>query len=128
MVRFYDFLFLLVYKFYAPKESGAASSAAGIVGGLQAINILTAYMTVLYFISPQSFYNYGIIILVFLFFQVTTYRRYIYRENNSIQKVEERWLKIDEVRRNRLRIMVILYIFFSIFIFAGLAIYVGSTR
>lgn len=45
---FFDFLFYRICKFYAGfKEKGAESSSTGIVGGLQALNLLTINMLIL---------------------------------------------------------------------------------
>ena len=128
MARFYDFLFYVIYKFYSGKEKGAASSSAGIIGGLQAINVLTTLMLGAFIVFPKEYFNSIIVIVVFVFFQVTTYIRYIYKEKNSAKKLEERWLKMNEAQKKRIRVLGLVYIFSSIFIFVGLAIYVGVRR
>ena len=128
MARFYDFLFYFIYKFYSSKEKGAASSSAGIIGGLQAINVLTVFMLAAFLISPKSHFSKVIMIVVLIFFQVLTYMRYIYGERNSTQKVEERWLRMNDVQKERFRIIGIIYILCSILVFVGLSIYVGLSR
>ena len=45
MVGFFDYLFYLIYKFYSPKEKGAATTSAMIIGGMQAINVLSIIMS-----------------------------------------------------------------------------------
>ena len=125
MMIFFDTLFYLIYKFYSRKEKGAASSSAGIIGGLQSVNILTIYL--LFLLSWQNAHlNKIIFIVVVIIFQITTYIRYIYRDNNSITKIESTWQKMDEPKKTTIRVWGILYIIFSVVIFVGLAILLGS--
>ena len=127
MAAFYDFLFYFIYNFYAGKEKGAASSSAGIIGGLQAMNVLTVVMIYSFFISPEEFFNAIIVIVVFLFFQITTYIRYIYKDG-VVEKIKDIWLKKNDAEQTRIRFLSFLYIFLSLVFSIGLAIYIGSTR
>lgn len=126
MVGFYDYLFYFIYKFYSPKEKGAATTSAMIIGGLQAINVLSIIMLPSIFISSKSYLNTITFIIVLLFFQIINYIRYIYRETISIQLVEERWQKKTEAQKVRIRALRFLYIALSVGIFFGLAIFLGS--
>jgi len=126
-MRFFDYLFYLICKFYSRKEKGAASSSAGIMGGLQAVNILTIYLLLL--LTWQNVHlNKIIFIVVIVIFQITTYRRYIYKDNHPITKIESTWQKMDEPKKTTIRVWGILYIIFSVIIFFGLAMLLGSRR
>jgi len=97
-MRFFDYLFYLIYKLYSNKEKGAASSSAGIIGGLQAANILSI-LIMLTIVFQKTFLNTMISLFVIIIFQIGTYVRYIYNENHSIQKVENKWANVDESKR-----------------------------
>lgn len=125
---FFDYLHYLIYKFYSKKEKGAASSSAGIIGGLQASNILTLLMLFSGFIHNISYLKKVFFIIVFIFFQIVTYIRYVFKENNSISNIEKRWLKIEESKKLKIRNFGLLYVVLSVVFFFGLAIYLGSKR
>jgi hypothetical protein len=68
MVKFYDFLYYFIYKFYSSKEKGAAATSAMIVGGLQAINVLSICMLPAVFtFSSKSYLNVMTFIIVLIF-------------------------------------------------------------
>ncbi len=128
-MRLFDFLFLKIYKFYfGYKEKGAASSAAGIVGGLQAANILTALMICSFYFDENGSFNKIIAVLVAVIFQITTYVRYIYKENNTVEIISKKWLDKNEKFKNIFNVSSVVYIVASIVLFFGLAIYFGSNR
>jgi hypothetical protein len=110
------------------KEKGAASSAAGIIGGLQAINVLIVVECAEIFMRQKSYFTKTVILAVAIFFQITTYIRYVHKGKNSFLIVEQRWLTLKENQRYRVRIFSFLYIFFSVLFFFGLAIYLGSKK
>jgi hypothetical protein len=123
---FYDFLYYKIYKFYAKKEKGASSSAAATIGGLQAMNVLTLIIICLNFSHKKIHFNKIVALVIILFFQITTYVRYVYRDNNSIQAIEEKWLNKSESYWTMHNIFGIVYIILSVILFFGLAIYFGS--
>jgi len=125
-MRFFDYLFYFIYKFYSQKEKGAASSSAGIIGGLQAINILSILMVFSIFLIQKSYLNKIISLVIIIFFQITTYIRYIYKETNSIAVIEERWMKMNNPKKKQARLLGTLYIILSVIIFFGLAIFLGT--
>jgi hypothetical protein len=126
MVGFFDYLFYLIYKFYSPKEKGAATTSAMIIGGLQAINVLSIIMLPAIFTSAKGYLNTITFIIVLFFFQIINYIRYIYREKVTIQGLGEKWQKRSEAQKIRIRTLSFLYVALSIGIFFGLAIYLGS--
>lgn len=128
MLRFYDFLFYLVYKYYSRKEKGAAFSSAGVIGLLQALNVLTVFMLIAVFLSYNVFFNKVSAIVVGIFFQITTYIRYVYKETNSFKVIEEKWLRITEPEKIRIRSLAAAYISLTILIFFGLAIFFGGRK
>lgn len=125
---YFDFLYNLIYKFYSSKEKGAASSAAAIIGGLLASNILNFFMLISVYSHNKLFENKVFFIVVIIIFQIVTYIRYILKENNSITKIEERWLKIAESRKLKIRNFGLLYVVLSVVAFFGLAIYISRIR
>ena len=122
----FDFLYYFIYRFYSKKEKGAATSAAAIIGGLLATNFLAILMFASFFI-PLSLTK-VFFIIVTIIFQVVTYIRYIYKEHNSIKSIEERWLKLKDSRKVKVRTFALLYTVLSIVVFFGLAIYLSSKR
>jgi hypothetical protein len=127
-MRFFDFTYYIVYKFYSGKEKGASSSSAGIIGGLQAMNLLSSIMLVSIFIKEKSYLGKLLFLGIIVFFQVTTYIRYIYKENNSIEIIEKRWFELDEITRKNVKRLIFIYIILSISIFFGLAIFLGTRK
>lgn len=127
MVRFYDFLYYFIYKFYSSREKGAATTSALIVGGLQAINVLSICMLPAVFtFSSKSYLNAMTFIVVLFFFQILTYIRYVYKEKVSVQELEEKWERKTEAQKTRNKVLRSLYITLSVGVFFGLAIYLGS--
>lgn len=48
-MHLFDFLFYKIYKYYHEiREKGAESSSAGIIGGLQSLNLLTIILIIKY--------------------------------------------------------------------------------
>jgi hypothetical protein len=129
MMSLFDFLYYSIAKAYAAyKEKGAQSSSAGVIGGFQTINILTILMLIGLSLHQKLGGNKVLAIAIFLVFQVTTYIRYIYKEDNSIESIERKWLSKSEFTRKRLRIYLWLYGILSVLFFFGLAIYLGSKK
>jgi hypothetical protein len=127
MSRFFDYIFYLIYTFYK-KEKGSASSSAGIVGGLQAFNVISFYFLYLILFAPYAGISKMYFILVLLVFQVTTYIRYIYREDNSVEVIKKRWQDLSEPSKTRIRLLLFVYILISVVSFFGLAIYLGESK
>lgn len=63
-----------------------------------------------------------------LVFQITTYIRYIYEENHSINVIENEWLNKPSSWKNKMTIWLYIYGAGSILALFGLAIYFGSIR
>jgi hypothetical protein len=126
---FFDYLFYAVYKFYATfNEKSAESTSAGIVGGLITMNVLTFGMLIEYLTGNNAAINKLTIIGVFLFFQVCTYIRYLYRSNHSIGVIEIKWNKKSKSQRASIETSLFLYVLLSIVSLFGLAIYIGSLK
>jgi hypothetical protein len=127
MMQFYDYLYYDIYKFYSDKEKGAASSSAGIVGGLQAANVLVLVFLFYYYIQKSNISTW-LVLTIAIFFQITTYIRYIHKENNSIKKLEERWSALNENQKRKINLLNITYIASSIILFFGVAIFLGGKK
>ena len=124
---FFDFLYYSIYRFYsAYKEKGAASTSAGIVGGLQAMNILTAIMVFQCFVRQKVHLDKLLVVAFFIFFQITTYIRYIHKDTHSVDVMERKWSGKTEITRKQISVALFLYGALSIIAFFGLAIYLGS--
>jgi len=126
---FFDFLFYNIYKFYSEhKEKGAKSSSAGIVGGLQTVNLLILYELILLIRAENTKIDIPLVIAFLIVFQIYTYIRYIYKESNSVKIIEKKWLDKSESYRKQNIFLQYMYVIASIVIFFGLAIYLGSQR
>ena len=124
---FFDLLYYSVYRFYSKqKEKGAQSTSAGIIGGFQAINVLTGIFLFEFFSGRKVPTDKWIIIVLFLAFQVFTYYRYLYLDNPSLSVIEKKWNGKTEKSQTQIRISLFLYGAFSIITFFGFAIYLGS--
>ena len=124
---FFDFLYYSIYRFYAGyNEKGAASTSAGIVGGFQAMNILTAIMLFQWFVQQKSHLNKLLVVALFLVFQITTYLRYIYKDNHSVAMMESKWSGSPEAIRKRISVALFLYGTVSVVTFFGFAVYMGN--
>ncbi len=127
MKRYFDLLFYLIFKFYSKKEKGAKSSSAGIIGGLQASNVLTVIMAISFFIDEKMNQNKIVFLLVFIIFQISTYIRYIYKERVSIERLDMQWQEMEESRRGRIRFILSAYVILSVLSLFGIA-YLLSTK
>lgn len=125
-MKFFDFLYYLIYKFYSGyKENGAESTSAGIIGGFQAMNILTLIMLINSLFKENTSVSKWVVIVLFIVFQVYTYFRYIYIEKFSIESIRSKWLSKSESRRKQIVIILFLYGALSIISCFGLATYLG---
>lgn len=126
---FFDFLYYSIYQFYSDyNEKGAASTSAGIIGGLQTLNVLTGIMLFQLLFQPQRQINKLWAVLLFIVFQVYTYYRYIYRDNHSVQVMEKKWLSKTAQSRKQTNVFLFIYGLLSIVGCFGLAIYLGSLK
>jgi hypothetical protein len=128
MLRYYDLLFYLIFSFYRHKEKGAAASSAAILGGLLAMNVLTIAMLITYLLSPETHFSIIIVIAVGVLFQVISYVRYLFTNNNLTARVDERWLKISKTNQTRIKTISFAYVLLSLASFVGLNIYWGNSR
>lgn len=128
MLKFFDLIFYHSYGFYVKhKDKGAVSTAATIIGGLQAMNVIMLLM-VLALISKSKVYfsNTLAIIGLIIFFQITTYIRYVYKETITPEIIKKRWATKTDSQKIQLRSLMVVYILLSSIGFLGLAIYLGS--
>lgn len=124
---FFDYLYYSIFRFYSDyNEKGAASSAAGIVGGFQVLNILTGMMLYNLYFNKKGQMDKLLVVVLFIVFQILTYYRYIYKDNRSIEVMKKNWLGKPKTCQSRMHIILILYAAISIIGCFGLAIYVGS--
>ncbi|HTI09925.1 MAG TPA: hypothetical protein VL832_15265 [Puia sp.] len=124
---FFDFLHYLIFKYYSGfNEKGALSTAAGIVGGFQLINIMAVMMLYMLTQKQNVKFEKWVVVILFFIFQTYTYIRYIYREDHSIDVIERIWLNKTASYRKQLRTLLFIYGAVSIIGAFGLAIYLGS--
>jgi len=124
---FFDFLYYLIFKFYSDyKEKGAQSTATAIVGGFQTINVVTIMFLYSLLFQQKTYFNKLIGVLLFLIFQVYTYVRYIYKDENSPEVIEQKWLNKTERYRRQVGIWLFVYGAISIILVFSLAIYLGN--
>ncbi len=115
MLRFFDFLFLRIYKFYDSfNEKGAQSSAAGAVGFFMAANILTALMLLSSIFNVNVFISNKLYILVIaIFFQVIFHIRYVSQDTKNLPLIKEKWGKLTENQKNYQRYYALAYMIAS---------------
>ncbi len=107
---------------------GSLHSSAGIIGGLQALNLLTVIMLALALSNDQAKINTYLVVGLFLFFQIHTYIRYIYSDKNSAKIIEEKWLSRTELYREKFITIQYVYISLSVLSCFGIAIYLGAQK
>ena len=130
MLKFFDLIFYHSYEFYNKhKEKGAVSSAATIIGGLLAINVMMLLM-ILCLISQTKVYlsNTPAIIGMTIFFQVITYIRYVYKQTVNPEIIKERWAGKTDSQKVLLRSLMFTYFLLSSVGFICLAIYLGTKK
>jgi hypothetical protein len=124
---FFDFMHYLIFKFYSGfREKGALSTAAGIIGGFQLINVLSVIILFSLAQEQKIKIEKWVVIVLFIIFQIYTYIRYIYKESHSIDAIEREWLNRTPAYRKRMSILLFIYGAVSILGLFGLALYLGS--
>ena len=123
----FDYLYYLIFRLYSDfNEKGAASSSAGVIGGFQALNVLTVMMLFQLVFHQTANINKLVVLVMAISFQVFTYYRYTYKESPSIDSLETKWLSKTEASRKQISTALFLYGAVSIIGCFGLAIYLGS--
>lgn len=126
---FFDFLYYLIYKFYSGyNKKGAESISVGIIGGFQALNVLTIIMLIHSMNKEKSSINKLVVIVVFIVFQIQTYIRYMYREKHSIDVIKNKWLSKSDLSRKKAASFLFLYGTISIISCFGLALYLSFKK
>jgi len=126
---FFDFLYYLIYKFYhSYNEKGAASTSAGIIGGFQTLNVITGIMVFELVFNQKGHLNKPVVIILFLVFQVYNYYRYIYKNERSIEIMEQVWLKKADTAKRLTSNLLLLYGIASLILGLGIPIYVGLKK
>ena len=124
---FFDFLYYSIFLFYSNyNEKGAASTSAGIVGGLQALNILTGIMLYQLLFGERTYIDKLFVVGLFIVFQVLTYYRYIYKDIRSIEVMDKKWSAKSMAFRKQMGKLLFVYVAISIIGCFGLAIYLGG--
>ncbi|RYE52634.1 MAG: hypothetical protein EOP48_16070 [Sphingobacteriales bacterium] len=124
---FFDFLYYFIFRFYSDyNEKGAASSSAGIVGGFQALNILTGLMLYQLFFRKEVHINKLLVVFLFIVFQIWTYYRYVYKDDRSTEVMEKNWASKSAAFRKQMNTVLFLYAAISIIGCFGLAVYIGG--
>lgn len=126
MGRFFDYLYYSLYKYYSPKEKGALASAAFIVGGLQASNVLSIIMLPQFFIPEWDFVNVIFFLIVLFFFEILAYIRYVHKEKVKVDEYEEQWESKPEAEKTKDRVLRSLYIALSVAAFFLIGYYTGN--
>jgi uncharacterized membrane protein len=123
----FDFLYYSLYRFYSDfNEKGASSTAAGIVGGIQAVNILIGIFLYKLLFRKEAHIDGLLGIGLFVVFQIFTYYRYIYKDFRSIEVMEEKWSSKSTTFRRQMSTILFFYVAISVVGCFGLAIYIGS--
>lgn len=129
LLRFYDYLYYVIYKFYAKyKNSNAETTSATIVAGLQSANVLTFVMIASLYFHNKEIVNKLVAIILFLIFGFFTFIRYVYKEKNNYKAIELRWNEENELSRKRKEAFSFAYLILSLLSFFGVAIYLGNQK
>lgn len=121
---FFNYLYYRVYLFYvAKKDSIPGPSALAIVVLLQIVNLISILFLSSIIYGQALLINKGIAIILFV---ITLIINAIYYKKNNFDKLSKKWQNEDFALRRKRGVGVILYIVISLFLFFGLAIYLGA--
>ena len=124
---FFDFLYYSIYRFYSDyNEKGASSTSAGIVGGIQTMNILTGIFIFQLLFRKEAHMDGLLVVGLFVVFQVSTFYRYIIKDNRSPEVMEKKWSNKSVAFQRQMIAVLFLYVAISVIGCFGLAIYIGS--
>ena len=123
---FFDFVFYVVHRTYeAYNEKSSESTAAGIVGGLWAINVLSILLAYSAIQQRPAELNKVLLVILFIVFQVITYMRYLLVDSHSAENIQIKWQGKSDSYRQTMKFLIKLYIVFSFVSCFCLAIYLG---
>ena len=125
---FIDYTYFFIAKTYSRfGEKGYKGSAIAILSLVFASHVMTMLMLYsLFSRSKMIFENKLWVIVIYIFFEVINYFRYIKNSKHSIDNIEAAWhMKPDKIKV-RYRLFSLMYVVLSIAVFIGLAIYLGS--
>ena len=121
---FFNYLYYRVYLFYvAKKDSIPGPSAFAIVVLLQIVNLISILFLSSIIYGQALLINKRIAIILFV---ITLIINAIYYKKNNFDKLSKKWQNEDFALRRKRGVGVILYIVISLFLFFGLAIYLGA--
>ena len=92
------------------------------------MNVLTGIVIFMMVTQRKVFLETWLVVGSIAIFQVTTYIRYIYKDDHSISVIEHTWLNKTEAYRNLTHKLLIIYGAGSVLLFIGLALYLGIRR
>ena len=114
MLTFFNFLYLLVYRWYSRYEKvGAEGSAIFAVSGFQVLNLLSVYFIYNYLEKQKPGLPVFVFIVVYFLLLVFNYFQYIYKDS-KIAVVKDKWEKLDDRLKLKWEGWLIVYIIFSI--------------
>jgi hypothetical protein len=95
---FFDFLYYQIYRFYFDfNEKGAESTSSCIVGGFQALNVLTGVLLFELAFHKNIKVDKLQAVIMCVAFQIFTYYRYNYKNSHSVDIIEKKWSDKTEV-------------------------------
>ena len=128
MNKFFDIEYYVLCKLYAQyKQAGSDGSASGIVGGVQAMNVIMLLMTWAICSKQKGIFTNKISFLIIVIaFQIYSYIRYIYKDNHSWQVIEKVWDGKSTNWQNSRRWLVGIHVIGTFIMTFALAIYLGG--
>lgn len=90
------------------------------------MNVMTITMLYMMVFEQKPHFDKFIVIILFLIFQVYTYIRYTYKDNHSVNLIEQKWQSKTDSYKKQVGVLLFLYGAISVIAFLGLAIYLGS--
>ena len=128
MLRFYDYLFYKAYQFYYKKEGNLSTSRTGgllIVSAVEAFNLFSISFIICIIINKKIHVNkfYAVIpVLILIIINGIRYNKHEY----DYDELQKRWGIEEEKIINKKTGLIIAYIIFSVILFFGLSIYLGT--
>jgi len=126
-MKFFDYIFYRICKAYkGTSDKSPDTAASAIISIIQIMNICSILMLIELNIQEKTLLNKADGIVIILFILIFNHIRYLYRDNNSYNTLQLRWL--NDRQEFKKGVLVLMYILLSIIISLGLAIILGSKK
>ncbi len=123
-----DYVYFFVAKTYSKyKEGGFKLSAIGLLSLIFTSHVMSIIILLsLFFETKEMFQHKFWVILIFIFFEVLNYFRYIKSDKRSLEAIQVDWDSKQNKEKVKYRLFSLLYILLSISVLFILAIFLGQ--